>query len=147
MPDLKSELEKLKFPTHFDDEPTTESEKPMTKTSAQIVYDVVAKYPNLTRDDIRKHAVQHGVPGATAMSYISQFTRSGVFDRTIGASGYMTYRTISEFKPPMSGVRKQKAAKVKVTAPEPIGTINIDELKLCEARALYEQLKAIFESK
>ena len=147
MPDLKSELEKLTLPSHFDDESITEPEKPMTKTSAQIVYDIVAKYPNLSRNDIRKHAIQHGVPGPTAMSYISQFTRSGVFDRKVSASGFMTYHTVSEFKPPMSGVRKAKASKVKVAAPESIGTINIDELKLCEARALYEQLKAIFESK
>jgi hypothetical protein len=147
MPDLQSELEKLNLPTHFDDEPVTEPEKPMNKTSAQIVYDIVAKYPNLTRNDIRKHAIQHGVPGATAVSYISQFARSEVFGRKIGPSGFMTYHTLSEYRPPLSGVRKQKAKSVKVDAPMPIGTINIDELKLCEARALYEQLKAIFESK
>lgn len=147
MPDLKTELEKLMLPSHFDDEPATEPEKPMTKTNAQIVYDIVAKYPNLTRNDIRKHAVQHGVPGATAMSYISQFARSDVFGRKIGPSGFMTYYTVSEYKPPLSGVRKAKAKALKLAAPASVGTINIEELKLCEARALYEQLKAIFESK
>lgn len=147
MPDLQTELSKVALPAHFDDDvPTTETQKPM-KTSAQIVYDIVTKYPNLTRNDIRKHAVQHGVAGGTAITYITQFAHSGVFGKKHNQSGVMTYHTAAPYRPPMSGVRKQKATKVSMATSKPIETINIDDLKLYEARALYEQLKAIFESK
>jgi hypothetical protein len=143
MPDLKSELEKLTLPSHFDDEPPMKTQE---TTKAKIVYDIVKGTPSLKRSDIAAKATSHGVSPQTAMAYVTQFMSAGVMQsKRFGNGGVATYEVIGPYKSPSQGtVRAKKAAATKMTvAVTP--TLDVNNLKLSEARALYEQLKAIFD--
>jgi hypothetical protein len=144
MPDLKSELEKLTLPSHFDDEPPMKTQE---TTKAKIVYDIVKGTPSLKRSDIAAKATSHGVSPQTAMAYVTQFMSAGVMQsKRFGNGGVATYEVIGPYVPPSRGnhVSKAKAVGTKMTvAVTP--TLDVNNLKLSEARALYEQLKAIFD--
>ena len=142
MPDLKSELEKLKRPNHFDDEPIMKHKE---TTKAKIVYDIVKGTPDLRRSEIAAKAVGHGVSTQTALTYITQFMAAGVMQSRRIGDGVTTYEVIGPYKAPHKKlVRPKKDTQpkmVKAVTPD----FDINNLKLIEARALYEQLKAIFD--
>ena len=143
MPDLKSELERLTLPSHFDDEPPMKTQE---TTKAKIVYDIVKGTPSLKRSEIAAKATSHGVSPQTALAYVTQFMSAGVMQsKRFGNGGVTTYEVIGPYKPPSQGsVRHKKATGTKMTvAVTP--KLDINNLKLSEARALYEQLKAIFD--
>jgi hypothetical protein len=143
MPDLKSELEKLTLPSHFDDEPPMKTQE---TTKAKIVYDIVKGNPDLKRSEISTKAAAHGVAPQTTLTYITQFMTAGVMQSQRFGDGPSTYKVIAPYVPPSRGnhVSKAKAKKEKMSvAVTP--DFDVNNLKLSEARALYEQLKAIFD--
>ena len=142
MPDLKSELEKLKLPNHFDDEPIMQHKE---TTKSKIVYDIVKGNPNLRRSEIAHKATAHGVSPQTTLTYITQFMAAGVMQSMRIGDGVTTYEVAGPYRPPSQGnVRPKKDTQPKM-AVAITPTLDVNNLKLSEARALYEQLKAIFD--
>jgi len=143
MPDLKSELEKLTLPSHFDDEPPMKTQE---TTKAKIVYDIVKGNPDLKRSEISTKAAAHGVAPQTTLTYITQFMSAGVMQSMRIGDSPSTYKVIAPYAPPSRGnhVSKAKATDKKMAAAV-TPTLDVNNLKLSEARALYEQLKAIFD--
>jgi hypothetical protein len=142
MPDLKSELEKLKLPNHFDDEPIMKYKE---TTKSKIVYDIVKGTPGLKRSDIAAKAANHGVSPQTALTYITQFMAAGVMQSHRVGDNPSTYEVVGPYKSPYKKIVRPK----KDTQPKMVKAVtpdfDINNLKLSEARALYEQLKAIFD--
>ena len=120
--------------------------KTQETTKAKIVYDIVKGTPSLKRSDIAAKATSHGVSPQTAMAYVTQFMSAGVMrSKRFGNGGVTTYEVIGPYKSPSQGTVRAKKATDKKMAVAVTPTLDVNNLKLSEARALYEQLKAIFD--
>jgi hypothetical protein len=153
MPDLQTALAAIKLPAHFDDDnmaaaPDAAQEiKVISENYAmnkkEVVYNIIKNNPNARRQQVVSMAAREGVADSSAETYISHLMRENRV-RSGGMYGERTY-TIVEGAAPKPDGRKVRSSKPAVKVPQsPAATIDINNLKLAEAKALYDQLKAIF---
>jgi hypothetical protein len=163
MPDLQTELKAKVIPAldslSFDDdgEGATESKsepgrkgfKPtngVSKATFQFIRDNAGKY---RRSELGYAMQTLGYKISSTTSLVTQMMQKGLIAKD---SSEKLYPLVASYESPRKKPRRKKKAAPPVTTQAPIEvepklqpiTIDINNLKLSEARALYDQLKKVF---
>jgi hypothetical protein len=171
MPDLRTELQKKVLPVFkaqsldtfkFDDEGEVHTDTPpappppppvISKGVTQATFHLVKHNPNkYTMAEVTRTLGSRGYKKPSVASLVSQMLRAGAIAKDPSARLYAIDDVLRTL--PASGKRKPKTAEpikqqhTKVPAkpaPEkPALPINIDDLTLGQARAIYNELRALF---
>ena len=144
MPDLQSELKAKVAPTldnlafDDDDDPSAPSttEFPSTVHVSRATFEfVVANSGLYTRAEIGRLLADKGFKTTSVIALLTQMVREGMVSKT--ADGRIV-AVSTEYTP----IRAKQSA---VATPKPMAkTIDIGELKISEARAIYDELRRIF---
>lgn len=158
MPDLQTALAALTLPAHFDDDnmvPAPDAAQEIKTISENyimskrtIVLEVIRDNPGIQRQRLATLALARGVGRTSSLSYISQLTRSGDVIAE-GDRGEKRFRINDGSTAPVTPRPYRRKAKPgakapKAQAPAAPTSIDINNLKVAEAKVLYEQLKTIF---
>lgn len=164
MPDLQTELRTKVLPEldlstlNFDDEPDTSrptqasTVKEPVMTTSRATFEFIQAHPGqYTRSEIGRQLAAQGHTLTSVIALITQMMRCGMVGRSDNGGLIPLVDHYSPVRTPAKAKRKPGRPRTRVlpTIAAPVSTpaatkINIDDLKLSEARALYDELKKIF---
>lgn len=138
MPDLQSELKAKLNGINFDDAPG-EAAPATSENYTRSIYEFVEQNPGITSTKIRTYFATLGLDAGGVSTRLSQLTRRGVIKRTHSSKkGYLYSVSDKEYD------RRLFASKVAPVAKPGVQTL-LDTLSIVTARALYDELRKIFD--
>ena len=166
MPDLKTELRKLES-LSFNDDGETQQETEMNEDKTLGVsarfFNVIRDNPGKTRRELVATAKLFGIATASSSSLLVQFCKRNIVRAVENSGSRTTFFSIGNQYTP--GYLKKAASPKKAKAPKLVKVSNVSKLvaevapvqdmsvqhllntmPIAKARALYDELKKIFEA-